>query len=432
MSEARRAYKALVARRSLSSFFNGLTQQYVGVYMVELGLSERDVGVISSLSSAVAALPSTLMSLMADVKSRRAAYLLGISLEALSALAFFIDGNACWLLLGNTLSTVSFFGLRGIENILIADTVAGARRAFAIGVANTLSVLSSTIAPLVAAYLIASMEGLSAGALRSLFLVQLLGLMLASLPAVLIVRDLRAVGEASLRAAVSESIHLLRLNPWLWRWVLVEALGGYVFSLTMPFQMIYAVRVKGADEFTLGYMGLALNLGSIISSPLAGKLADRIGRVRTILLLRPLYYASVLTLILAPSPAYLVLAFLIRGLFFASGAVFQTLALELVTYEYRGRWSAVRSLISMISRSPAPFIGGILYTSVAPEAPFLVSILVDLALRVPLIYSTPETLNREEYLRRFKPPSPRHSSENVKYQGSEGRAVAPSVHSRRV
>ncbi|RLE97719.1 MAG: hypothetical protein DRJ96_03045, partial [Thermoprotei archaeon] len=243
---------------------------------------------------------------------------------------------------------------------------------------------------------------------------------------------LRAVGEASLRAAVSESIHLLRLNPWLWRWVLVEALGGYVFSLTMPFQMIYAVRVKGADEFTLGYMGLALNLGSIISSPLAGKLADRIGRVRTILLLRPLYYASVLTLILAPSPAYLVLAFLIRGLFFASGAVFQTLALELVTYEYRGRWSAVRSLISMISRSPAPFIGGILYTSVAPEAPFLVSILVDLALRVPLIYSTPETLNREEYLRRFKPPSPRHSSENVKYQGSEGRAVAPSVHSRRV
>ncbi|RLE95882.1 MAG: hypothetical protein DRJ96_07790, partial [Thermoprotei archaeon] len=280
MSEARRAYKALVARRSLSSFFNGLTQQYVGVYMVELGLSERDVGVISSLSSAVAALPSTLMSLMADVKSRRAAYLLGISLEALSALAFFIDGNACWLLLGNALSTVSFFGLRGIENILIADTVAGARRAFAIGVANTLSVLSSTIAPLVAAYLIASMGGLSAGALRSLFLVQLLGLMLASLPAVLIVRDLRAVGEASLRAAVSESIHLLRLNPWLWRWVLVEALGGYVFSLTMPFQMIYAVRVKGADEFTLGYMGLALNLGSIISSPLAGKLADRIGRVR--------------------------------------------------------------------------------------------------------------------------------------------------------
>ncbi|RLE97801.1 MAG: hypothetical protein DRJ57_04185, partial [Thermoprotei archaeon] len=166
VSEARRAYKALVARRSLSSFFNGLTQQYVGVYMVELGLSERDVGVISSLSSAVAALPSTLMSLMADVKSRRAAYLLGISLEALSALAFFIDGNACWLLLGSALSVVSFFGLRSIENILIADTVAGARRAFAIGVANTLSVLSSTIAPLVAAYLIASMGGLSAGAIR--------------------------------------------------------------------------------------------------------------------------------------------------------------------------------------------------------------------------------------------------------------------------
>jgi len=404
--EARRAYKALVARRALSSFFNGLTQQYISVYMVELGLSERDVGVISSFSSAVAALPSTLMSLMADVKSRRAAYLLGIALEALSALAFFIDGNAYWLLLGSALGVVSFFGLRGVENILIADTVAGARRAFAIGVANTLSVLSSIVAPLAAAYLIASMGGLSARAIRALFLVQLLGLILASLPAILIVRDLRAVGGASLRAAVSESIQLLRLNPWLWRWIFVEALGGYVFSLTMPFQMIYAVKVKGADEFTIGYMGLALNLGSMISSPLAGRLADRIGRVRTILLLRPLYYASVIMLILAPSPAYLILAFLIRGLFFASGAVFQTLALELVTYEYRGRWSAVRSLISMISRSPAPFIGGILYTLVAPEAPFLVSIVIDLALRVPLISSTPETLDREEYLKRFRAPRP--------------------------
>lgn len=428
MSEAKRAYRALVARRALSSFFNGLTQQYVSVYMVELGLSEGDVGAINSSSTVAAALPSTLMSLVADLRSRRAAYLLGISLEALAALAFFVDGNAYWLLMGSALGVVSFFGLRGVENILIADTVAGARRAFAVGLANTLSLLSSTVAPLAAAYIIASMGGLSAEAIRSLFLIQFAGLTLASLPAVLMVRDLRSVGEASLRSVLSESIQLLKLNPWLWRWVLIEALGGYVFSLTMPFQTIYAVRVKGADEFVLGYMGLALNLGSMVSSPLAGKLADRIGRVKTILLLRPFYCASVLLLVLAPSPAYLVLAFLVRGLFFASGAVFQTLALELVTYEYRGRWSAIRSLISMVSRSPAPLVGGLLYTSVAPEAPFLLSIVVDLALRVPLVYRIPETLDREEYLRRFRPPY----AENVKYQPPESRVVTPSAHGGRV
>ena len=403
-----RAYRALLARRSLSSFFNSLTQQYVNVYVVELGFSERDVGVIGSAASFLAALPSALMSLLADLRSRRSAYLIGILLEAISPLAYFIDGGIHWLVLAGTLGVVSFFGLRGVENILIADTVKGSRRAFAIGLANSLSILASILAPLIAAHIVSAMGGISAEGIRPLFMLQFLGLAVASLPALLAVRDVRVIGGVGLWGSVASSLELLRLNPWLRRWILLESLGGYVFSMSMPFQMIYAVRVKGADEFTVGYMGLALNLGTIASSPLVGRLADRIGRVKTILLLRPLYYASVLMLVLAPAREYLIAAWLIRGIFFSSTAAFQTLALELVPYEYRGRWSAVRSFIAMLARSPAPLVGGYLYALVAPEAPFILAIIVDLTLRVPLIHSMPETLNRREYLSAFKEPVKRH------------------------
>ena len=174
--------------------------------------------------------------------------------------------------------------------------------------------------------------------------------------------------------------------------------------MSVPYQMIYAVDVKGADEFVLGYMGLAFNVGSFLASPLTGKLADKIGRVKTILLMRPLFYISLAIFILAPEPAYLVLAWFIRGIWTGNSPAFQTLAVELVPYEFRGRWASIRTFISITARSPAPLIGGLIYSYISPDALFITAALVDLFLRMPLIYMTPETLNRKQYLERLKRP----------------------------
>ena len=402
---AKRNFRALVTRRAGSRFFNTLTQQYVNIYMVELGLRESDVGLVNSTSTIVAVLPTTLLSFMADVKSRKIAYLIGLFLEMLSPLIYFIDGNLFILVLAASFSTIAFFGSSRVENILVADSVRGRERGFAFSVINSISTLVAIFSPVIAAYIINYMGGLSAEGIRPLFLIQFIGLALVSLPALLFIQDVRPLGETSLLNSIKDSIEIIKLNPWLRKWILVEVLGGYVFSISMPFQMIYAARVKHANEFIIGYMGLAFNIGNIVSSPLIGKLADKIGRVKTIVILRPLFYSSLLLLILAPSPEYLILAWLLRGIFFSSVSPFQALSLELVPYEYRGRWSAIRVLLSMLFRSPAPYLGGILYTMVAPETPFILAVIVDLFLRLPLIASMPETLNRREYLSKFKSPN---------------------------
>ena len=402
---AKRNFRALVTRRAGSRFFNTLTQQYVNIYMVELGLRESDVGLVNSTSTIVAVLPTTLLSFMADVKSRKIAYLIGLFLEMLSPLIYFIDGNLSILVLAASFSTIAFFGSSRVENILVADSVRGRERGFAFSVINSISTLVAIFSPVIAAYIINYMGGLSAEGIRPLFLIQFIGLALVSLPALLFIQDVRPLGETSLLNSIKDSIEIIKLNPWLRKWILVEVLGGYVFSISMPFQMIYAARVKHANEFIIGYMGLAFNIGNIVSSPLIGKLADKIGRVKTIVILRPLFYSSLLLLILAPSPEYLILAWLLRGIFFSSVSPFQALSLELVPYEYRGRWSAIRVLLSMLFRSPAPYLGGILYTMVAPETPFILAVIVDLFLRLPLIASMPETLNRREYLSKFKSPN---------------------------
>lgn len=396
--------KALYARMALDGFFNGLTGQYNNVYIVELGFSEADVGRIRSFSFIAGALPAALLSFVADAMSRRRAYLLILLVEALASVFYYVDGSIYVLMLADTLLITSFFTLTAVEGIILADYVRGEKRGFAFGLANATNILASMLAPLAAAYIINRLGGISAESIRPLYLLRLAGLSAGILLAYAYIRDVRPPRPASMGKAFRESVELLRLNPWLKRWVLLEVLGGYVWSISVPFEMIFAVRVKGADEFVLGAMGAALNIGAVIASPLAGRLADRIGRVKTLLLLRPLYYASVALLVLAPGPQYLVLAWFLRGVFSSGSSAFRTLALELVPHYYRGRWAATRNLLSMTLRSPAPLIGGLLYTVVSPAAPFAVAIAVDALLRVPLLYMTPETRDRRRYLAMFREP----------------------------
>lgn len=398
----KRNYIVLMLRRTIAGFFNSLPTQYVNVYILEMGFSEQELGLLRSIARLIASLPSSLLCFWADVSDRRKSYLIGLGIEILSALILFLGVGQLAMVIALLLSLTSFFGLRYVENILIADSISSRKRAFGFGILDSLTIFASLFSPIVAAYIVNLFGGISVEGIRPLFLIQFAGLLFASIIAGVFVRDIRMFAHFSLRKTFYDSLTILRLNPWLRRWIVLEVLGGYVFSLSMPYEMIYAIKVKGADEFVLGYMGFALNVGSIIALPIIGWLADRIGRVKTIVILRPLFYLSVCLFLLSSSPIHLITAWFIRGIWFASRAPFQTLALELVPYDYRGRWNGIKTLIAFTLGSPGSLIGGYLYMLISPETPFIVALLVDLLLRLPLIYMTPETLDRKAYLEEFR------------------------------
>ncbi len=389
--EKTRDYKLLVARKALSSFFNGFARRYFDVYVVLLGFNPEQLGLMRSVGMLGASLPISLIGFAADLLGRRKAYAAALALEVAAALAFALAGDWLLLTLGFICTAVTMYGLRPLEYLLLADTTPREERGLGIGIADSLALIASASSPIVAAVVIDSLGGISVGSLRSLFVIQLAGL--ASSAAIIsLLRKLPGPANRGLREALREVVSFVGRRKWLERWILLEALGGYVFSMTMPYQLVYAIEYKGADEFVVGYMLAALYATSVMLSPLVGKLADKVGRVKTILLMRPLFAISTLTFLYAPGPGYLVLAFALLGAFFSSATAFQTLALELVPAECRGRWMGLRVLISLLARSPAPAIGGLLFMRVSPEAPFLVAIIIDSVLRVPLIYKTPETL----------------------------------------
>jgi MFS family permease len=178
----------------------------------------------------------------------------------------------------------------------------------------------------------------------------------------------------------------------------MECLGDFSMGMVFPFAMVFAVEGKNADPLILGYMGMAATLSNMIFAIPIGRLADRIGRKKTLTLMRPIMYASYLLIAFAPGAYWLILAWAFLG-FPWEWIVWSAMSMEMVPEDQRGRWSGMLMLFDNVVRIPAPIIGGVIYETVGPTVLFLLPVAIDLFLRVPVLLMTHETLRRSREIR---------------------------------
>jgi len=95
----------------------------------------------------------------------------------------------------------------------------------------------------------------------------------------------------------------------------------------------------------------------------------------------------------APDAYWLILAWAFLG-FPWEWIIWNTMSMEMVAESKRGRWSGMLMLFRNLVRIPAPIIGGILYQMATPALLFLLPLVIDLALRLPILITAPETLKR--------------------------------------
>jgi MFS family permease len=126
-----------------------------------------------------------------------------------------------------------------------------------------------------------------------------------------------------------------------------------------------------------------------------GRLADRVGRKRVVYLLAPLWYASNLFLAFSPGPIALVLSAALLAFYNISTGATSAMTLELLPLEQQGRWGGLLSLFTGLVTIPAPIIGGLIWRELGPMYVFIVPIVFDLFLRVPLLATVPETLGTD-------------------------------------
>jgi len=129
-----------------------------------------------------------------------------------------------------------------------------------------------------------------------------------------------------------------------------------------------------------------------------GRLADRIGRKRIIYTLTPLWYASNLILAFSPGPIALVLSAVLLAFYSISSGATGAMTLEVVPLEQQGKWGGMLGLFTGLATIPAPIIGGLIWRELGPVYVFVIPIVFDLLLRVPLLATVPETLGMEQAL----------------------------------
>ena len=393
-----RNFPVLLARKLGYNLLGRLSFQYTSLYAVALGADMIAVGTLNSIGSAVSSILSLPVGRLVDRYSLRKMMLFAMIIEILVPVAYVLAWN--WVLLIPALIFFQMTGFRSlavtIENVYIASSLRDEDRASGFGVATVISTIGGTLAPLIAAYLVVKFGGINIDGIRPLFLIQIAGLV--PFAAAIYLR-LTEVGNASgkirngLGNFVKDFSELFENAKGLKRFIFMECLGDFAMGAVFPFAMIYAVEVKGATPFIIGYMGMAATLSNMIFAIPIGRLADKIGRKRTLYLMRPIMYASYLLIAFAPNAYWLILAWAFLG-FPWEWIIWSAMSMEIVDESKRGRWGGMLMMFGSLVSIPAPIIGGILYQAINPVALFLLPIATDLFLRLPALVTSPETLKR--------------------------------------
>ncbi len=129
----------------------------------------------------------------------------------------------------------------------------------------------------------------------------------------------------------------------------------------------------------------------VLGVPL-GRLADKIGRKKVLYLTIPLFWASNLMLIWAPSTGFLIAAGVLQGFFFICSIIMGAMTFELVPPEQMGRWMGIVRFFRMLLAAGAAYLAGAIWDSIGPQYVFLAVIGFDLLIRIPLLIGMPETL----------------------------------------
>lgn len=390
-SKQARNFQLVLLKKTGFSFFNMLTRDYVNIYIRLLGANFVQLGLVGSIGGLVNAIIAYPFGSLIDRYSSRKILLLTISAQALVPLTYFYARDWMWIAVATALSTLAMFCSRGVENVVIANSLKDEDRATGFSMVTALSLIPTVFAPIAAGVILTRLGGLTAGNIRILFIIELVGVALIGLYVGLRLEETESLGKRG-QSLIQELRAVMSGGPYLKRWLLIDTMSASSFAVMMRFVMVFAVEEKGVDPLTLGAMSTVYALVGILSAIPLGKLADRIGRVRTVILIRPLFHISTLILLFTPDPRWIILGWALRGTFQPSLSILAAYRNELVPPSERGKWMGIRELLRGIFRIPAPLIGGILYAQVSPLAPFLFHMFVDVFLRIPLLLTMPRTL----------------------------------------
>ncbi len=387
-----RDWNVTVVRTSLDRLAYQIVFPYLSVYIVALGASATQLGLVNSLGLVAAGLASPFIGWLIDRHGPRSFYLAGIGLLAVSYLAYAVAQN-WYMAIGAMIAYWLGYSISGHSCATICgNCLVNRDRATAMMVCETVGAgLLGILGPLIGALIVVSSGSVDPAAIRPLFVI---GLGITSVTFVIVLTQLspQRWSTGFGRGALFGDLREVMGGRHLKRWLVIAAVGGLPSGMVFAFSQVYAHEVKGADALVLGAMAAATALVSIVLAVPLGRLADRIGRKKVLFLTIPLFCLSNLVLVWAPTPAFLVVAGGLQAFFYLGGPIQAAMERELVPAAQMGRWIGIARIVRLLLSAVMALVAGLIWDGIGPAYVFLAYVAIDLLVRVPLLATMGDTL----------------------------------------
>ena len=391
-------YRMMIVRSGGGMFLFNLTGQYSSIFTKALGADNMTIAWLSSVSSFISMLISMPVGYITDNYNLKKVMGAGLFLNIamVGMYAFALDWR--WIFVAMVINPFTMALMFRSQQLIITNELDSAERARGMGVRMQIAMILGLISPIPAAFLVKSWGGLTLEGIRPLYYIRFVGMIIIYSYVYIKLTDVLPMPRAKkstgfiddFREVLDEGGRKLKVM------IVVGALGALVWSTIQSFTYLYAAEIKGADELILGLLPTVETIAFVLFATPMNNLADTKGRKYAFLLVRPALWMFFVLVILAPNQYWLLVAWFLRGIGMSTSA-YNTLFLEMVPAEQRGRWMGLSNTFSALIRIGAPLLGGLMYDSNLPWLLFAVPLAVDMLVRIPIFhFYVPETLPKQE------------------------------------
>ncbi|MCD6592823.1 MFS transporter, partial [Candidatus Bathyarchaeota archaeon] len=260
--------------------------------------------------------------------------------------------------------------------------------------------IANAVTPPAGAFLIERMGGLSQ--MRIIYLIQFVATLIVWVYTMKL-KDTEALKTEKgkmlpeILLEIKDTINVLKENRALW-WIWIFTIGSFAYGASSPYWILFAAEAYSSPYVVIGLLSTVYSVTNALTLIPVGRFSDRKGRIRAIKYLRPISYLSLAIFLIGYrfklSFMYLIplIVWGLRGIGGACSAPCRSAVNEVVPQEFLGRWRALRTFLVSIAGVPSGILGSLLW-SIDPFLPFLFTLLIEIAIRYPIVYfKLPETL----------------------------------------
>ena len=388
----KRPFKVNMIRASANTFLQQLTTQYRSIYILRLGATPLQLGVIDSIGGIAATAISPSTGWLADRCGIRKMFLISTPIMIASSVLFALAFDWTWTIPAVFLAFMALQIFSTACPMVCGNYLKNEERATGKQLCDTLSAIPGLFAPIVAATLISRLGGLSANGIRPLYVLQTLGFLLVLVFTYKFYFDTlrdQAVIHSSFFSGVRR---VFKEGKSVKRWIIYSSLSSATMYLSATYLSAFVTEVKQGDEFVVGMMTTASFILPLLLSLLFGRLADTFGRKKVLYATIPLYCTSLLLLVYADSTIILLISAVLQGFYMLSAVTQGAITAELMPNSLLGKWYGILNLFRGLTRTAVPAIGGIIWITVGPSFIFILMMIIEISKLFILWLAIPETL----------------------------------------